>query len=54
MRYGLQHHVIANGEPRGLPLNESIMTEEMSKAGYNVECVGKWHLVMIDSRECVH
>ena len=44
IRYGFQHWVITPGEPRSLPLNETLLTQLMGSAGYVVQCIGKWDL----------
>ena len=46
-RYAM-HHTIVDWIPPastyGLPLNETIIAEELSKNGYDSHAVGKWHL----------
>lgn len=41
---GMQHFVIPNEEPWGLPLRESLMPEVFRANGYKTHLVGKWHL----------
>uniref|UniRef100_A0A1I8NML9 Sulfatase N-terminal domain-containing protein n=1 Tax=Stomoxys calcitrans TaxID=35570 RepID=A0A1I8NML9_STOCA len=41
---GMQHFVIINDEPWGLPLKERLMPEIFRDAGYSTNLVGKWHL----------
>ncbi|XP_075162423.1 arylsulfatase B isoform X2 [Haematobia irritans] len=40
----MQHYVIINDEPWGLPLEERLMPEIFHDAGYSTNLVGKWHL----------
>ncbi|KAF7418651.1 hypothetical protein HZH68_001304 [Vespula germanica] len=44
IRLGLQHSVLLHAEPRGLPLNETLLPQYLKKAGYVTHAVGKWHL----------
>ncbi|XP_030372601.1 arylsulfatase B [Scaptodrosophila lebanonensis] len=41
---GMQHFVIINDEPWGLPLSERLMPEFFRDAGYSTQLIGKWHL----------
>ncbi|XP_073843224.1 arylsulfatase B-like [Musca autumnalis] len=45
---GMQHYVIINNEPWGLPLEEHLMPEIFRDAGYSTNLVGKWHLGFYD------
>ena len=44
---GLARSVIKNGQPFGLPLNQTTIADELKKGGYSTHCVGKWHLGMM-------
>lgn len=50
MNTGMQHYVIPNGEPWGLPLEETLMPEVFRANGYKTHLVGKWHLGFHDKR----
>ncbi|CAH1102412.1 unnamed protein product [Psylliodes chrysocephalus] len=41
---GMQHRVILESEPYGLPLNETLMPQLLKQNGYATHAVGKWHL----------
>ncbi|RWS14961.1 arylsulfatase B-like protein [Dinothrombium tinctorium] len=41
---GTQNYVILTAEPRGLPLNISLLPSHLKKHGYATHAVGKWHL----------
>ncbi|XP_046580068.1 arylsulfatase B-like [Haliotis rubra] len=45
---GLQHDVIQAGQSVCLPLNYTIIPQEMKRLGYATHMVGKWHLGFCD------
>jgi arylsulfatase B len=44
IRYGLQSGVLEDAKPYGLALNETLLPELLSRAGWRTHMVGKWHL----------
>ncbi|XP_060531071.1 arylsulfatase J-like isoform X2 [Cylas formicarius] len=40
----MQHLVILEPEPWGLPLNETLLPQRLKKNGYSTYAIGKWHL----------
>ncbi|ALC44531.1 CG7408, partial [Drosophila busckii] len=43
---GMQHYVIPNDQPWGLPLDETTMAQIFQQHGYQTSLLGKWHLGM--------
>ncbi|XP_066154452.1 arylsulfatase B-like [Euwallacea fornicatus] len=41
---GMQHLVILEPEPWGVPLNETLLPEYLRRNGYITRAIGKWHL----------
>eukprot|EP01084_Bolivina_argentea_P310375 537070_1 len=41
---GLQHGVILADQPYGLPLNLTILPEDLKRISYQTHIIGKWHL----------
>ncbi|XP_036326647.1 arylsulfatase B-like [Rhagoletis pomonella] len=41
---GMQHSVIINDQPWGLPIGERLLPEILHDAGYATNLIGKWHL----------
>jgi len=44
IRDGLQQAVINPASPYGMPLNLTILPQELQKVGYTTHMIGKWHL----------
>jgi len=44
MRFGLQHQVIFQAQPVGVPLDRVLLPQRMKQLGYKTRLVGKWHL----------
>lgn len=44
MHLGLQDSIIHPSEPRGVPLQESFLSDKLRTLGYYTALVGKWHL----------
>ncbi|CAH1245988.1 ARSB [Branchiostoma lanceolatum] len=44
IRYGLQHSVITDDRPHGLPLDEVTLPQKLKDNDYSTYLVGKWHL----------
>lgn len=44
MRFGLQKGAINAAQLKGIPVNESLISDEMQKAGYHTFMTGKWHV----------
>lgn len=43
-KVGMQDSVIRSTEPRGVPLENTLLPEKLFDAGYQTAMVGKWHL----------
>ena len=41
---GLQHGIIGQAQPNGLPLSHPTIADKLRQAGYATHMVGKWHL----------
>lgn len=44
IRTGMQHFVIENDQPWGLPTKERLLPEYLRDQGYHTSLIGKWHL----------
>ncbi|XP_031833935.1 arylsulfatase B isoform X2 [Nomia melanderi] len=44
IRTGMQGYPLKAGEPRAIPLNDTLLPEYLQKLGYNTHLVGKWHV----------
>ncbi|XP_011269374.2 arylsulfatase B [Camponotus floridanus] len=44
IRTGMQGYVLQPAEPRGIPLNDTLLPEYLRKLGYATHLVGKWHV----------
>ncbi|KAJ8680583.1 hypothetical protein QAD02_016370 [Eretmocerus hayati] len=44
IRDGMQGWPLGGGEPRGVPLNITLLPEYLRRLGYSTHLVGKWHL----------
>lgn len=44
LRFGMQNGAINVQQRKGIPLNESLISNEMKKAGYMTMAAGKWHV----------
>ncbi|GAB1869472.1 Arylsulfatase B [Camponotus japonicus] len=44
IRTGMQGYPLRGAEPRGIPLNSTLLPEYLRKLGYTTHLVGKWHL----------
>ena len=41
---GLQHRIIGPTSPYGLPLDLTLIPQDLKKVGYDTHLIGKWHL----------
>ena len=39
----MQGYPLKAAEPRGIPLNETLLPEHLKKLGYATHLIGKWH-----------
>jgi len=44
MRFGLQHLVVVQSQPVGVPKSELLLSEKLKSLKYSTHLVGKWHL----------
>lgn len=44
IKLGMQHSVIYNEEPRGLPLSVKLLPQWLADLGYVTHIIGKWHM----------
>lgn len=44
IKLGMQHSVIYNEEPRGLPLSVKLLPQWLADLGYVTHIIGKWHI----------
>ncbi|KAH0949269.1 hypothetical protein HN011_000644 [Eciton burchellii] len=44
IRTGMQGYPLRGAEPRGIPLNDTLLPEYLQRLGYATHLVGKWHV----------
>lgn len=44
IRTGMQHNMLLEPEPRGLPLTETLLPQHLNRLGYESHAIGKWHM----------